>query len=137
MTLGALAGSLNRRGLRRGLAVCRLHCIRPRRVTRLACDRGRISRLPAVVAGVLGTVVSTAFARSSVAPAVLRRAVVGRRSLSLGLTLASHDDVVLVSRFARFSAWLHRLLLQISCVQEFLDPGLLLPQVLALQSIQF
>jgi hypothetical protein len=30
--------------------------------------------------------------------------------------------------------WLHRLLLQIGGVQEFLEPGLLLPQVLALQS---
>jgi hypothetical protein len=32
---------------------------------------------------------------------------------------------------------LHRLLLQIGGVQEFLEPGLLLPQVLALQSSQF
>jgi hypothetical protein len=77
MTLGALAGSLDRWGLRRRLAARRLHCVRPRKVTRLAGNRGWISRLTVVVAGVLGTVVSTAFARSSVAPAVLRRAMVG------------------------------------------------------------
>jgi hypothetical protein len=77
MTLGALAGSLDRRDLHRGLAVRRLHCIHARMVARLASNCGGISRLPAVVARVLGTVVSTAFARSSVASAVLRRAVVG------------------------------------------------------------
>jgi hypothetical protein len=90
-----------------------------------------------VVARVLGAVISTAFARSSVAPAVLRQAMVGRRSLSLRLVLAGHNDTVLVSCAARLSTRLHRLLLQIGSVQEFLDPGLLLPQVLALQSIQF
>jgi hypothetical protein len=44
---------------------------------RLAGDRSQISRLPVVVARMLGVMVSTAFARSSVAPAVLHRAVVG------------------------------------------------------------
>jgi hypothetical protein len=101
-------------------------------VTRLAGDRSWISRLPVVVAKMLGAMVSTAFARSSVASAVLHRAVVGRRSLSLQLVLADHDDAVIVPGAARLSAWLHHLLLQISGVQEFLDPGLLLPQVLAL-----
>jgi uncharacterized protein YgfB (UPF0149 family) len=43
------------------------------------------------------------------------------------LVLTSHDDTVLASRAARLSAWLHRLLLQIGGIQEFLDPGLLLP----------
>jgi hypothetical protein len=42
-----------------------------------AWQREWILRVGLVEAGVLGTVVSTAFARSSVAPAVLRRAVVG------------------------------------------------------------
>jgi hypothetical protein len=106
-------------------------------VTRLAGNRSGISRLPIVVARVLGTVVSTTFAWSSVAPAVLRRAVIRRRSLPLRLVLASHDDAVLISRSACFSARLHHLLLQIGCIQEFLDPGMLLPQVLALQAIQF
>jgi hypothetical protein len=106
-------------------------------VTRLAGDRHWISGLPVVVAKMLGAMVSTAFARSSVAPTVLRRAVVWRRSLSLRLVLAGHDDAVLVSCAARLSARLLRLLLQIGSVQEFLDPGLLLSQVLALQSIQF
>jgi hypothetical protein len=111
MTLSALASSLNRLGWRRRLAARRLHRVFPRRVTRLASNRGGISRLPVVVAGVLGSVVSSAFAWSSVALAVLRRAVVGRRSLSLLLVLASHDDVVLVSCAAHLSARLHRLLL--------------------------
>jgi hypothetical protein len=52
-------------------------------MTRLAGDRSQISGLSVVVARVLGAMVSTAFARSSVALAVLRWAVVGRRSLSL------------------------------------------------------
>jgi hypothetical protein len=43
------------------------------------------------------------------------------------LVLTGHDDTVLASCTARLSAWLHRLLLQIGSVQEFLDPGLLLP----------
>jgi hypothetical protein len=46
-------------------------------VTRLAGDRSRVSRLLVVVARGLGAVISTALARSSVAPAVLRRAMVG------------------------------------------------------------
>jgi hypothetical protein len=46
--------------------------------------------------------------------------------------LASYDDAVIVPGAARLSVRLHRLLLQIGGVQEFLDPGLLLPQVLAL-----
>jgi hypothetical protein len=77
MTLSALAGSLGRLGLCRRLAMRRLRCVCLRRVTRLAGDRSRISRLPVVVARMLGAMVSAAFARSSVAPAVLRRAVVG------------------------------------------------------------
>jgi hypothetical protein len=51
--------------------------------------------------------------------------------------LASHDDAVVVPRAARLPVRLHRLLLQIGGVQEFLEPGLLLLQVLALQSGQF
>jgi hypothetical protein len=72
MTLSALAGSLGRLGLRRRLATRRL-----RRVTRLTGNRSRISRLPVVVARMLGAMVSATFARSLVAPVVLRRAVVG------------------------------------------------------------
>jgi hypothetical protein len=83
MTLSALAGSLDRLDLRHRLAACRLHRICPWRMTRLAGDRSWISGLPVLVARVLGTMVSTTFARSSVAPAVLRRAVVGQRILSL------------------------------------------------------
>jgi hypothetical protein len=77
MTLSTLAGSLDRLGLHHRLAARWLHRIRLRRVTWLAGNRGGISRLPVVVARVLGAMVSTAFARSSVAPAVLCRAVVG------------------------------------------------------------
>jgi hypothetical protein len=77
VSLGALAGSWSRCHLRRRLDACRLHRIWPRVIVRLAGDRSRISGLPAVVARVLGAMVSTAFARSSVAPAVLRRAVIG------------------------------------------------------------
>jgi hypothetical protein len=62
MTLSALASSLSRLGWRHRLAARRFHRVRPRRVTRLAGNRGGISRLPVVVARVLGTVVSTAFA---------------------------------------------------------------------------
>jgi hypothetical protein len=45
-------------------------------MTWLDGDRSWISGLPVVVARVLGVMVSTAFAKSSVAPVVLRRAVV-------------------------------------------------------------
>jgi hypothetical protein len=76
MTLSTLAGSQGRLGWCHGLATRRFRHVHPRRVARLAGDRGGISRLPAVVAGVLGAVVSTAFAWSSIAPAVLRRAMV-------------------------------------------------------------
>jgi hypothetical protein len=86
-----------------------------------------------MVARMLGAMVSAAFARSSVAPVVLRLALIGRRSLlRLGLVLASYSDAVVVSRAARLSARLHRLLLQISGVQEFMEPGLLLLQIIAL-----
>jgi hypothetical protein len=78
MTLSALAGSLGQLGLRNRLAVHRLHHVRPRKMARLAGDRSRISGLPVVVARMLGAMVSTAFARSSVAPVVLRWAMVGR-----------------------------------------------------------
>jgi hypothetical protein len=78
MTLSTLTGSPSRLVLCRGLAMCRLYCLSPRRVARLAGDRGWISRLPVVMAGVLGVVISTALARSSVALAVLRRAMIWR-----------------------------------------------------------
>jgi hypothetical protein len=64
--------------MRHGLAPCRLRSIRPRWVALLACDRIQIARLPVVVAGLLGAVISDALARSSVALAVLRSALVGR-----------------------------------------------------------
>jgi hypothetical protein len=83
MTLSALAGSLGRLGLCHRLATCRLRYVCPRGMPRLAGDRSRISGLPVVVARMLGAMVSTAFARSSVAPAVLRCAMVGRQRLSL------------------------------------------------------
>jgi hypothetical protein len=51
--------------------------------------------------------------------------------------LAGYDDAIIMPGAARLSVRLHRLLLQIGGVQEFLDPGLLLSQVLALQSVQF
>jgi hypothetical protein len=111
MTLSALTGSPNRLVRCHGLAACQLRCLRPRRVARLAGDRGRISRLPVVMARVLGKVISTALARSSVAPAVLRRAMIWRRSFSTRLVLAGHADMVLASCAARLSARLHRLLL--------------------------
>jgi hypothetical protein len=76
MTLSALTSSPSWLVRCRRLVACRLRCLSPRRVARLASDRGRISRLPVVMAGVLGVVISTALARSSVAPAVLRRAMV-------------------------------------------------------------
>jgi hypothetical protein len=78
--------------------------------------------------------VSAAFARSSVAPAVLCLALIGRRSLlHLGLVLSSYDVAVVALCAARLSVRLHRLL-QIGGVQEFLEPGLLLPQIIALQT---
>jgi hypothetical protein len=90
-----------------------------------------------MVARVLGAVVSIALARSSVAPAVLRSTLIGRRSLlRLGLVSASYNDAVAASSAARLFVWLHRLLLQIGGVQEFLEPGLLLPQIIALQTGQ-
>jgi hypothetical protein len=63
------------------------------------------------MAGVLGAVIFTAPARSSVAPAVLRRAMVWRRGFSMRLVLAGDDDTVLASCAARFSTRIHRLLL--------------------------
>jgi hypothetical protein len=63
------------------------------------------------MAGVLGAVISTAPAGSSVAPAVLRRAMVWRRGFSMRLFLAGNDDSVLASCAAHFSARIHRLLL--------------------------
>jgi hypothetical protein len=77
MTLSTLAGSLGRLGLRYRLAARLLCCVYLRRMTRFAGDRSRISGLPVVVARMLGVMVSTTFARSSVALAVLRRAMVG------------------------------------------------------------
>jgi hypothetical protein len=64
--------------MRHSLAPCRLCRVRPRRIVWLVGDRSRISGLPAMVAGVLGAVVSTTLARSSVSPALLRPALVGR-----------------------------------------------------------
>jgi hypothetical protein len=63
------------------------------------------------MARVLGAVISTALAWSSVAPVVLRRAMVWLRSFSMQLVLAGHNDMVLASCAARLSARLHRLLL--------------------------
>jgi hypothetical protein len=77
MTLSAVAGSLGRLDLHHRLATCRLHRICPWRMMRLAGDRGWIPGLPVVMARVLGVMVSTAFARSSIAPAVLHQALVG------------------------------------------------------------
>jgi hypothetical protein len=77
MTLSALAGSLSRRGLRHRLAACRLRCVYLGKMARLAGDRSRVSGLPAVVARMLGAVVSTTLARSLVALAMLRRALIG------------------------------------------------------------
>jgi hypothetical protein len=64
--------------MRHSLAPCRLYRVRPRRIAWLAGDHSRISGLSAMVAGVLGAVVSTTLARSSVSPAVLHPALVGR-----------------------------------------------------------
>jgi hypothetical protein len=64
--------------MRHDLAPCRLRSIRPRGVAWLACNLSRIARLPAMIAGVLGALVSTTLARSSIALAVLRSALVGR-----------------------------------------------------------
>jgi hypothetical protein len=71
VALSATPGSKSWRGMRHGFAARRLHCVGPGSVARLAGDRSRIAGLPAMVAKVLGAVVSTALARSSVAPAVL------------------------------------------------------------------
>jgi hypothetical protein len=51
--------------------------------------------------------------------------------------LASYDDAVVASCAACLSVRLHCLLLQIGGVQEFLEPGLLLLQIIALQTGQF
>jgi hypothetical protein len=127
MTLSALAGCWSQRCLRHRLAACQLHRVRPRRIARLAGDRSRVSGLPAVVARVLGAMVSAALAGSSVAPAVLRLALIGRRSLlRLGLVSASYDDAVVGSCATCLSIRLHRLLLKIGSIQEFPEPGLLL-----------
>jgi hypothetical protein len=81
-----------------------------------------------MVSRVLGAVVSTALAKSSVAPAVLCPSLIGRRSLlCLGLVSAGHDEAVVASCAARLPVRLHRLLLQIGGAQEFLEPSLLLP----------
>jgi hypothetical protein len=54
-----------------------------------------------MVARVLGAVVSTALARSSVTLAVLRPTLVGRQSLlRLGLVPASYNKAVVASRAA-------------------------------------
>jgi hypothetical protein len=111
MALSTLTGSPSWLVQCRGLAAFRLRCLCPRRVARLAGDRGWISRLPVVMARVLGAVIFTALARSSVALAVLRRAMVWRRSFSMRLVLAGHDDTVLTSGAAGLSARMHRLLL--------------------------
>jgi hypothetical protein len=83
MTLSALTGSPSRLVRCRRLAACRLRYLRPRRVAQLAGDRGRISRLPVVMARVLGAVISTTLARSSVTLAVLHRAMIWRRGFSM------------------------------------------------------
>jgi hypothetical protein len=88
-----------------------------------------------MVAGVLGLVFSTTLARSSVAPAVLRPALVGRRSLLRPrLVLACYDEAVVALRAAGLPVRLHCLLLQIGSVQELLELSLLLPQLFALQA---
>jgi hypothetical protein len=76
MTLSALAGSGSWCRLRRRLAACRLRRIWLRKIAWLTGDRSRILGLPAVVARMLGAMVSAAFARSSVAPAVFRLALI-------------------------------------------------------------
>jgi hypothetical protein len=48
--------------------------------------------------------------------------------------LASYDKAVVVPDAAGLLVRLHRLLLQIDSVQEFLEPSLLLLQLLALQA---
>jgi hypothetical protein len=48
--------------------------------------------------------------------------------------LASYDDAVVALCAGRLSVRLHCLLLQIGGVQEFLESGLLLPQIIALQT---
>jgi hypothetical protein len=63
--------------MRHNFAPCWLRHLRPRRIAWLAGDRSRISRLPAMVARVLGVVVLNTLARSSVTPAVFRPTLVG------------------------------------------------------------
>jgi hypothetical protein len=48
--------------------------------------------------------------------------------------LAGYDKAVVAPRAADLPVWLHRLLLQVGGVQEFLESSLLLPQFLALQA---
>jgi hypothetical protein len=65
-----------------------------------------------MVARVLGVVVSTTLARSSVTPTVLRPTLVGRRSLlRLGLVPASYGETVVASCAAHLPIRFHRLLL--------------------------
>jgi hypothetical protein len=136
IALSATSGSRGRRNVRHGFAMRWLHRVGPGRVARLAGDRSRIAGLPAMVARVLGAVVSTALAKSSIASAVFRPALVGQRSLRLGLGLTGYDKAIVILGAARFSVRLHLLLLQISGVQEFLESGLLLPQIIAMQAGQ-
>jgi hypothetical protein len=69
-----------------------------------------------MVARVLGAVVPTALARSSVALTVLCPTLIGRRSSRLGLVLASYDKAIVASCAADLSIRLHLLLLQIGSV---------------------
>jgi hypothetical protein len=65
-----------------------------------------------MVAGVLGAVIFTTLARSLVAPAVLRLALVGRRRLlHLRLALACYDEAIVAPRATGLPVRLHRLLL--------------------------
>jgi hypothetical protein len=65
-----------------------------------------------MVLGVLVAVISTALARSSVAPAVLRPSLIGRRSLlRQRLVLACYNEAVVAPRAASLPIRLHRLLL--------------------------
>jgi hypothetical protein len=65
-----------------------------------------------MVAGVLGAVISTTLGRSSVAPAVLRSALVGRRRLlQLRLVLACYDEAIVAPCATVLPIRLHRLLL--------------------------
>jgi hypothetical protein len=81
VALNVMTGFRSRHSLCCSFAPCWLYSVRSRQIAWLARDRSRIMGVPVVVTRLLGAVVPTTLAWSTVASDVLCPALVGQRSL--------------------------------------------------------